>query len=90
MTSTLGGIATTPSVTRTYLPLTGVGATYGSGVYGTSQYSLGSVSDIRQSFDIMRTAPNLFVDVNGTGNVRIRGIEFHVVGKKPTRVDVRV
>lgn len=90
MTMTLGGISGTPSVTKTFLPLTGVGATYGSGIYGTSQYSLGSLTDVRQSFDIMRTAPNLFVDVSGTGNVRVRGIEFHIVSKKPTRMEVRL
>jgi hypothetical protein len=90
MTSTLGGIAQTPSSTKTYLPLADAGATYGTGVYGTSQYSVGSVTDQRQSFDIMRTAPNLFVDVNGIGNVRIRGIEFHIVSKKPTKMEVKV
>jgi hypothetical protein len=67
-----------------------VGTTYGTGVYGTSHYSVGSATDQRQSFDIMRTAPNLFVDVNGTGNVRIRGIEFHIVSKKPTKMEVKV
>ena len=90
MTMTLGAIAATPSVTKTYLPLAGQGATYGSGTYGTSRYSIGDITDVRQSFDIMRTAPNLFVDVTGTGNVRVRGIEFHVVPKKPTRMEVRV
>lgn len=90
MTSTLGGIPTQPSQTRQYLPLTGVGATYGSAIYGTSTYSVGSVTDQRQSFGIMRTAPNLYVDVSGSGNVRIRGLEFHVMPKKPTRVEVRV
>jgi hypothetical protein len=90
MTMTLGAIANTPSVTKTYIPLGSVGATYGSAIYGTSRYSLGSLTDVRQSFDVMRTAPNLFVDVSGNGNVRVRGIEFHVVPKKPTRMEVRV
>ena len=90
MTSTLGGLTGTTSQSHTYLPLTGVGATYGSAVYGTSLYSIGDVTDARQSFGIMRTAPNLFVDVSGSGNVRVRGLEFHVVPKKPTRVEVRV
>lgn len=90
MTSTLGGIPTTPSQTRQYLPLAGVGATYGSAIYGTSTYSVGSVTDQRQSFGIMRTAPNLYVDVSGSGNVRIRGLEFHCLPKKPTRVEVRL
>ena len=90
MTTTLGAIATTPSSTRTYLPLMNVGALYGSGIYGTSRYSVGNVTDQRQSFDIMRTAPTLYVDVTGTGNVRIRGLEFHIVSKKPTRMEVRV
>lgn len=90
MTMTLGAIANTPSVTRTYLPLTGIGATYGSGIYGTSQYSVGDVSDVRQPFDIMRTAPNIQLDISGTGNVRVRGLELHAVAKRPTAVDVRV
>jgi len=90
MTSTLGGIAVTPSVTKTYLPLTNAGSLYGTAIYGTSKYSVGSVTDQRQSFDIMRTAPTLFVNVDGTGNVRVRGIEFHVVSKRPTKMEVRV
>jgi hypothetical protein len=45
---------------------------------------------VRQPFDIMRTAPNLQLDVSGTGNVRVRGLELHAVAKKPTAVDVRV
>ena len=90
MTLNLGAIATTPSITKQYLPLVGAGATYGSGIYGTSVYGTAGTSDVRQSFGIMRTAPNLFVDVSGTGNVRVRGLDFHVVAKKPTRMEVRV
>lgn len=88
--ATLGAISSTISSSKTYLPSSSQGAVYGSGIYGTSQYGSATFTDTRQSFDIMRTAPNLFVDVSGTGNVRINGIDFHVVAKKPTRMEVQV
>jgi hypothetical protein len=76
------------SATQTFTTL-GSGATlYGSAIYGTSRYGASGSSDVRQSFDILRTAPSVGLTITGTGVVRIRSIDLHCVSKRPTGVYV--
>ena len=61
------------------------GALYGSAVYGTDVYGLG-VQDGAESADILRTATWVNSTVSGSGNVRVRGLAYHVAPKPVTRV----
>jgi hypothetical protein len=86
VTTSLGGHAASPSGTATFTPLSTTDSVYGTATYGYSQYGAGGLTDARASVDILRTAPTCTLTINGTGQVRLRGLEIHTVPKRLTRV----
>lgn len=87
MTLNLNGLNTNLHPAQAFATQT-TGDTYGSATYGTATYGLSQYTDARRSFDIMRTAPSLYLDVAGTGFIRVRSLDLHVVAKKPTRMSM--
>lgn len=86
--TTLGGVAGNLSTTATYSILGAAGAVYGTGVYGQSTYGSGQsgATNARQTVEINRTTPDVFLDISGSGYVRLRGLALHAVAKRPKGV----
>jgi hypothetical protein len=88
VTTTLGGVPGSLGQTVTYSTLGSAGAVYGSATYSSSVYGSAAqaLTNARQSVDINRTVPDVFLDVSGSGFVRLRGIALHAVPKRATGV----
>lgn len=84
--STLTGLSSSVSKTMTFAG-TGASATYD----GSSQYDSGAIYDGastvdgRQDVSIMKTAPSVRLAMNGSGNVRIRGLVYQARSKPLTK-----
>lgn len=89
VTTELGGLTSTLSASASFTGTVSY-SRYGMANYGNANatygHGLSGTLDGRQSVDILRTAPYVSVTVSGSGNVRIRGLSFHVAAKPLTQL----
>lgn len=88
-TVTLIGLSGTRGGTDTFTsPVTTPSQLWGSAIWGQFTWGAEAGVDGRRDFAILRTAPSAYVDVSGSGPVRVRGVEWQARSKPLTRAVV--
>lgn len=75
------------TATATFLGLSGtIQRIFSFNGVGTTRWGGQDTADVRRSFSLQRTAPAVYIDLTGRGNVKIRGIEYQGSPQPLTRV----